>query len=139
MLRNPSRQNSNLMCRLAISCLAILIAFAFFPLPCHAQGIITEQSIITTVAGVGRVFQGDDGPATSATLGGVRGIAVDPAGNIFVTDGDNNIVVKIAPSGTLTVVAGNGIKAFSGDGGPATSASFRGPSAVAVDVGERQL
>ena len=134
MLRNPSRQNSNLKYRLAIACLAILIPSAFCPLPCYAQGIITEQSIITTVAGIGRVFQGDGGPATSATLGGVRGIAVDPAGNIFATDVDNHLVVKIAPDRTLTVVAGNGIKGFSGDGGPATNASLHTPTGVALDA-----
>ena len=134
MFRYAQRQNNNLRCQLAIACLAILIPSAFSPWPSYAQGIITEQSIITTVAGVGRVFRGDGGPATSATLGGVRGIAVDPAGNIFATDTDNNIVVKISPNGTLTVVAGNGIKTFSGDGGLATSARLWEPRGVAADT-----
>ncbi len=38
-----------------------------------------------------------------------------------------------AQSGIITTVAGNGLTSFSGDGGPATSASFVFPYGVAVD------
>jgi uncharacterized protein (TIGR03437 family) len=63
----------------------------------------------------------------------VSGVAVDAAGNVFAADRDNERVFLISPNGTLSAVAGNGIAGFSGDGGPATSASFSQPSAVAVD------
>ena len=76
------------------------------------------------MAGSKSEFRGDGGLATKAPLGPVIGIALDPAGNVFACDNDNNIVVKISPAGVLTVVAGNGVLAFSGDGGPATSASL---------------
>lgn len=89
----------------------------------RAQGI-TPQSIITTIAGTGRAFRGDGGAATSAALGLTGAVAVDASGNVFATDGSNNLVVKITPSGVITVVAGNNIRGFSGDGGPATSASL---------------
>ena len=92
------------------------------------------QGIITTVAGSQWVFRGDGGPATSAPLGGMRGVAVDAAGNVYACDRDNNLVVKISPSGILTVVAGNGIAGFSGDGGAATGASLNEPRGVAVDA-----
>ena len=88
--------------------------------------------VITTVAGSQWVFHG--GPATSAPLGSVWGVAVDAAGNVYASDQDNNLVVKISPSGILTVVAGNGVRGFSGDGGPATSASLYYPAGVAVDA-----
>jgi hypothetical protein len=81
------------------------------------------------VAGSTWVFRGDGGPAVNAPLGQVCGVAVDSAGNVFATDSDNCLVVKVSPSGTLKVVAGNGVCGFSGDGGPATAASL-GEAAV---------
>jgi uncharacterized protein (TIGR03437 family) len=92
------------------------------------------QDIITTVAGSTWVFRGDGGPATSAPLGNMQGVAVDAAGNVYACDEANNLVVKISASGILTTVAGNGMAGFSGDGGPATSASLRHPYGVAVDA-----
>jgi sugar lactone lactonase YvrE len=92
------------------------------------------QGIITTVAGSTWAFRGDGGPATNAPLGHLGGVAVDAAGNIYASDQDNSRVVKISPAGILTVVAGNGAKGFSGDGGPATSATLWGPIGVAVDA-----
>src|SRR6185503_9440291 len=59
-------------------------------------------------------------------------IAIDSRGNLFVTDFDNHIRRVDARTGIITTVAGNGTQAFSGDGGPATSASI-GPSAIAID------
>ena len=128
MLRNPRRQKSNLMCRLAIACLATFLSFTFLPLLCHAQGVIT------TVAGSTFVFRGDGGPATDASLGFIQGLALDSAGNVFAADSGTHLVVKISPTGALTVVAGNEIRGFSGDGGPATSASLNSPFDVAVDA-----
>jgi len=92
------------------------------------------QNVISTVAGSTWVFRGDGGPATSAPLGRTWGVVVDPAGNVCASDGDNNLVVRISPSGVLTVVAGNGMAGFSGDGSPATSASLDHPGGVAMDA-----
>ena len=94
----------------------------------------SAERIITTVAGSARVFRGDRGPATEANLGPVKGAALDPSGNLYVVDAGNCLIVKISPDGTLTVVAGNGIQGFSGDGGPATNASLSSPEDVAVDA-----
>src|SRR5437870_11219168 len=108
--------------------LAVLATLAG-SVPCHAQ-------VITTVAGNGRPgFSGDGGPATSAQLGGsggVLGVAVDSAGNLYITDGSNNRVRKVTPAGIITTVAGGGMAAGLGDGGPATSAQVF-PSGVGVD------
>ena len=96
---------------------------------------VDPSGIITTVAGGGRSYPGDGGPATSARLnfGFSGGVAVDKAGNLFIAESDRHRVRKVDPSGIITTVAGNGTSGFSGDGGPATSASLRGPRGVAVD------
>src|ERR1700678_4142544 len=91
------------------------------------------QPIITTVAGSGRVFQGNGGPATSAGLGNIEGLAIDAAGNIYAADDVNQIVVRISPVGVLTVVAGTGSPGFTGDGGPAANAALNHPIALALD------
>ena len=85
------------------------------------------------MAGSTFVFRGNGGPATDAPLGSVRGLALDSAGNVFAADSANRLVVKIFTTGVLTVVAGNEIRGFFGDGGPATSASLS-PFDVAVDA-----
>src|SRR5206468_1176387 len=89
---------------------------------------------ITTVAGTGDYgFSGDGGPATSAELTSVTGLALDGHGTLFLADTYNSRVRKVAADGTITTVAGTGEYGFSGDGGPATSAELAEPAAVAVD------
>jgi sugar lactone lactonase YvrE len=95
---------------------------------------VSRDGIITTVAGNGTAgYSGDGGPATSATLGGRTGLAVDSAGNLFIADSANHRIRQVSRSGIITTVAGNGTPGFSGDGGPATSAGLNIPYAVAVD------
>src|SRR6185503_12213127 len=43
-------------------------------------------------------------------------------------------VVKISPAGVITLVAGNNIAGYSGDGGPATGASLNTPLGLRVDA-----
>jgi sugar lactone lactonase YvrE len=96
---------------------------------------VTPSGTITTVAGNGSWgFSGDGGPATNGSLSGPAGLAVDAAGNLYVADTNNNRMRKVTPSGIISTVAGNGIQGFSGDGGPATSASLYQPVGVAVDA-----
>jgi uncharacterized protein (TIGR03437 family) len=96
---------------------------------------VSSGGIITTVAGSASYgFSGDGGPATAASLYEPEGIAVDASGNFFIADYANNRVRKVSTSGVITTVAGNGANGFSGDGGPATSASLNSPSGVAVDA-----
>jgi uncharacterized protein (TIGR03437 family) len=82
------------------------------------------SQVITTIAGVTGMLRGAGGPAVNAHLGLLIGIARDSAGNIYAADASNNVIVKITPAGILTVVAGNRLDGFSGDGGPATAASI---------------
>jgi len=97
------------------------------------------------VAGHGRAgYSGDGGPATTARLNGPGGTAFDPAGNMVISDSQNNrIRVVAATSGTfytkpmtagdIYTVAGNGKNGYSGDGGLATAAKLSLPGGVTVD------
>jgi len=92
-----------------------------------------SNGVITTVAGNGESgFSGDGGPATRARLFKPTGVAVDPAGNLYIADTANSRVRKVS-RGVITTVAGNGTIGFSGDGGPATSAQLIRPNGLAVD------
>jgi len=92
-----------------------------------------SKGVITTVAGNGGYgFSGDNGPATSAQLFNPEGVAVDPAGNLYIADTLDNRIRKVS-NGVITTVAGNGTYGFSGDNGPATSAQLSDPTGVAVD------
>src|ERR1700692_1600398 len=110
--------------------LAIFLATAVLLTPAVAQ-----NNIITTIAGADWLFPGDGRRAIDAPIGGVffMGVAIDTHGNFFIADPDNEMVFKVDTNGILTVVAGNGILGHTGDGDPATSASFQLPQSVAVD------
>jgi hypothetical protein len=87
---------------------------------------------ITTVAGNGsNEFAGDGGPAISASLNFPVGVAVDTGGALYIGDRYNHRIRKVA-NGIINTVAGRGF-GFSGDGGPATDATFKYPRGVAVD------
>ncbi len=108
-------------------------------------GVPMTAGDIYTVAGNGSFgFAGDGGPATSAELGGPEAVTVDGAGNLVISDSGNEVVrvVAAAPgtfygqamtAGHIYTVAGNGSFGFSGDGGPATSATLADPQGVTVD------
>ena len=98
--------------------------------------VSASTGIITTVAGNGyEGYSGDDGPATAAELVYPMGVAVDASGNIYIADYHNNCIREVSAStGIITTVAGNGVWAYGGDGGPATAAQVWCPADVAVDA-----
>jgi len=87
--------------------------------------------VIQTVAGSDNT--GDGGQALSAALSQPEGIAVDPAGNVYVADAAVHRVRKIALDGSIQTVAGTGVAGFAGDGGPATVALLNQPYGLAID------
>jgi len=97
---------------------------------------MVSNGTITTVAGANSPpTLGDGGPATSAFLHSPGGIAIDPAGNLYIADTLDGLVRKVS-NGTITTIAGdstNGTQGYSGDGGPATSALLLAPSGIALD------
>jgi NHL repeat-containing protein len=97
--------------------------------------LVTPAGIISTIAGDGnRGYHGDGGPATNAEFISMLGITVDPAGNIFLADADTNCIRKITPAGIISTYAGNTIRGYYGDGGPALGAEFNGLLGLATDA-----
>jgi uncharacterized protein (TIGR03437 family) len=96
---------------------------------------VTPNGIVTTIAGTGvEGFSGEGGAAASAMLGRPVALAVDAVGNLYFADSTNQRVRRIGVDGVITTVAGNGVDAYSGDGGPAVSASLGFPLGVAFDA-----
>src|SRR5205085_2088677 len=94
----------------------------------HRIRKVTQDGVIHTVAGNGTSgFSGDGGPAIAAGLYGPSSVAVDANGNVYLSDFFSNRVRTITPDGLIQTVAGRSTTDFSGDGGPATSASFNAP------------
>jgi hypothetical protein len=81
---------------------------------------LTPSGVLSTVVGNG--------------LSGPAGLAWDGA-NLYIADSQNNRVLKVDSTGTITTVAGNGSPVSSGDNGPAGSAGLASPFGVAVDDG----
>ena len=76
---------------------------------------------------------GDGGQAQCAQLYYPNGVAVDHSGNVYIIDKVINQVRKVTIStGIIDNIAGNGSAGFSGDGGPASNASFY-PNGIALD------
>ncbi len=98
---------------------------------------VSPDGQMVTVAGGGTLTltQAAGGPATRARMAALDGgLAVDRAGNLYFTDYFAHRVARVAPDGTLTLIAGNGTEGFSGDGGPALQAQLAAPTGVAVDA-----
>jgi sugar lactone lactonase YvrE len=103
--------------------------------------IVGTDGKIGRIAGTGRQCStrpncGDDGPATNASLSTPFGIAVDRAGQVFVSDTGDDEARRIDAGGIITRVAGDGRECSTppncGDGGPATSAHLTSPLGVAI-------
>jgi sugar lactone lactonase YvrE len=95
---------------------------------------VDRKGIIKTVAGTGEAgFSGDGGPATAAKLSEVEGISVDENGNLLIADTSNQRIRRVDEKGVITTVAGTGKTGNSGDGGPATAATFHDPVSVVAD------
>jgi len=94
---------------------------------------ITPAGIISTIAGTGVAgYSGDGNLAVAAQLQ-PSGVAVDVAGNIYISDGNNHRIRKINSAGIISTVAGTGIAGNTGDGGQATAAQLGELRGIAVD------
>jgi DNA-binding beta-propeller fold protein YncE len=90
---------------------------------------------ISTVVGDGGEYryQGAMEPA-STSVSRPSGIAVDPEGNLFITDSDNHVVRRWdRATGRLDRVAGVGMSSYGGDGGAALEAGLSYPFGIVID------
>ncbi|HTQ03504.1 MAG TPA: hypothetical protein VMI54_06590 [Polyangiaceae bacterium] len=102
---------------------------------------IDSSGIITTYAGNGtQGTTGDGGPATDAELDWSFGSNPEPQGGLAVADEKlyvadtlaNRIRVIDLTTGEIDAFAGTGDAGYSGDGGPASEATFNGPRKLVV-------
>lgn len=84
----------------------------------------------TPFAGTGAIG-GADGPRATATFSLPYGLAIDAAGNMYVTEYNGHRIRRISTSGTVTTLAGSGAPGHAD--GTGAAASFDSPTGVAVD------
>jgi hypothetical protein len=94
--------------------------------------LVTATGLVTTIAGQTGVAGSTDGTNSQAQFHYPSGIAVDPAGNLYVADTDNHALRKIASSGSVSTLAGLAGSSGSADGA-GTTARFAFPTGVAMD------
>jgi len=111
-------------------------------------GVRVTAGKTVIVAGTGTAGSGGDGgAAVRAALDDPSGLVTDAAGDLFVADTANCRVRMVAAApgrrdglwsataaGEVSTVAGTGVCASSGDGGPALKAQVWDPGALATDA-----
>jgi len=99
------------------------------------NGMIREinfgTSMVTTIAGVGDTTESLNGPDSTARFYYPTGVAIDASGNIYVAEYATNLIRKIGTNGMVTTFAGSGAAGQADSTG--TSATFNGPSGLAID------
>ena len=115
-----------------------LLAFVLMSLVVPAIG--AEAWSISTIAGTGtQGFSGDGGPASEAQIDNPYGVVRGPDGAIWFCEYTGQRIRRISADGTISTVAGNGKKGYSGDGGPALEASFNLPHELRFDAARQSL
>jgi hypothetical protein len=96
---------------------------------------VLVPGLIQTVAGDGQwLFTGDNALATQTPFYLPGGVVADAAGNLYISDTNNQRIRRVdAGTGLVTTVGGNGNPGYSGDGGPATAAQLSSPANLAID------
>jgi sugar lactone lactonase YvrE len=90
---------------------------------------ITTGGVVTTYAGNG-VANLVDGSCASASFNAARGVAVDAAGNAYVSDIGNHVIRRISVACVVETLAGNGTAGFAD--GPGSAAELYGQEGIAV-------
>ena len=97
----------------------------------HRIRKITPTGVVSTLAGGSQGYQ--EGTGTSARFSAPRDVAVDTSGNVYVADGNNDMIRKISPAGVVTSLAGKSGESGTTDGLGSTARFWR-PHGVAVDA-----
>lgn len=98
----------------------------------HMIRKIAVDGSVTTLAGATRQPGSADGAGVSARFSAPGGVAVDGAGNVYVSDAGNHTVRRISAAGVVTTFAGAAGQPGNVDG-PVASARFSSPKSIAVD------
>jgi sugar lactone lactonase YvrE len=113
----------------------------------HTIRKVTPSGVVMTLAGTSSIRDqfGDpvggyaDGTGSTARFWGPSGVALDSTGNVYVTDGGNNTIRKVTPTGVVTTVAGlaeiedHGNPVGGNSDGTGNAARFSAPSGLALD------
>ncbi len=99
----------------------------------HRIRVVAADGSVTTLAGGGRGFV--DGPGARARFATPSALALAPDGALVVADTGNHAIRRVAPDGTVTTLAGDGVPGFAD--GPGAQARFNAPVGVAVDAAGR--
>jgi sugar lactone lactonase YvrE len=99
----------------------------------HTIRRISASGLVTTLAGTAGTFGSADGTGPAAQFGLPLGVAVDAAGNVYVSDSYFNTIRKITPAGVVTTLAGSAGMAGHADGSGA-SALFYQPAGIGIDA-----
>src|SRR5579863_6805703 len=96
---------------------------------------VYAQGIITTVAGTDVTYPGSSFSSNAASFGQLQGVAVHPiTGEVYFASSSRSLILKLSPvKNSVSIVAGIGIGAYSGDGGPAANAALNGAQQIAFD------
>jgi trimeric autotransporter adhesin len=96
---------------------------------------VTPTGVISSVPvkSIGN-FSGEGTDKATTELTTSADVAVDSAGNLYISEILSNRIRKITTEGIISTVAGNGTRGYGGDGGPATAAKLNNPRGVAVDA-----
>jgi uncharacterized protein (TIGR03437 family) len=94
---------------------------------------IDVHGIIQTIAGDGYLHAvGDGNSASAALLLRPSGVALDPAGNLYIADSGTERIRIVAPSGIISTFAGTGIAGYDHDLVPAAAAELNSPMGVSA-------
>lgn len=116
---------------------ATLAASALGALP---RRLLARAGTVRTVAGTGVAGyepEGREGLRAAATpVNNPYGVVVGPDGALYFCEVDTGRTRRLdLVTGRITTVAGNGDKAYEGDGGAALEASFSAPHEIRFDAG----
>jgi trimeric autotransporter adhesin len=100
--------------------------------------MVSAGGTISTFAGSATYALGDGGPATGAQLSAPASVALDAAGNVYISDTGHNRI-RVVSGGTINTLAGTGVCCYEGDGGPASASQLNAPWGLLVDSSGRLL
>jgi sugar lactone lactonase YvrE len=96
---------------------------------------VTPAGQLSVMAGVpGSSGNPTPGTATSSKLSQADGVAVDSDGNVYLADGGANVIAKVTPDGTLSILAGISGSSAPPTPGLATASALDDPNGVGVDA-----